>query len=106
MQHGCPLPWVARSPPSLFAAITRPSCAGADPPEELAACVRGLRKRLGGQKSDALAAALEAEPPALAEVADALLEHYYDGMYNHQARRRAPPLAAPPLAPFARPTMG
>jgi len=61
---------------------------GVYPPEELAACVRGLRKRLGGQKSDALAAALEAEPPALAEVADALLEHYYDGMYNHQMKEK------------------
>lgn len=61
---------------------------GVYPPEDLAACVRGLRKRLGGAKCDSLAAALEQQPPALAEVADALLVHYYDGMYDHQMKNR------------------
>ena len=55
---------------------------------QLAACVRGLKKRLGGEKSDALAAALEQDPPALAEVADALLVHYYDDMYVHQMKKK------------------
>lgn len=57
---------------------------GVYPPEDLANCVRGLRKRLGSEKTDSLVAALEKDPPALAEVANALLVHYYDGMYNHQ----------------------
>ncbi|KAL1522274.1 hypothetical protein AB1Y20_017268 [Prymnesium parvum] len=61
---------------------------GVYPPQQLAACVRGLRKRLGGETCERLAAALEADPPALAEVADALLVHYYDGMYNHQMKKR------------------
>lgn len=58
---------------------------GVFPPGQLAACVRGLSKRLGDARTNELVAMLEAEPPSLAQVADTLLLHYYDGMYTHQA---------------------
>ena len=44
--------------------------------------------RMGGERVAELVAALERDPPELAFVADQLLEHYYDGMYNHQAKVR------------------
>jgi len=61
---------------------------GVYPPERLAACVEGLKKRLGGERVGELVEALERSPPALELVADQLLEHYYDGMYTHQAKSR------------------
>ena len=47
------------------------------------------QKRLGAEKADALVALLEQQPPALAEVASALLTDYYDAMYEYQAGKRA-----------------
>ncbi len=57
-------------------------------PAELIGCVESLRKRMGGKRADELVELLERTPPALAEVADALLVDYYDSMYEHQMRKR------------------
>jgi len=62
---------------------------GVYPPADIAACVRGLYKRLGHDKVNELVAQLiERDPPELAQVADALLVHYYDSMYSYQAKNR------------------
>jgi tRNA 2-selenouridine synthase len=58
-------------------------------PRLIADCVRGLNKRLGNEKVAHLCALLEdVQPPALAEVAAALLTDYYDDMYAYQAKKR------------------
>uniref|UniRef100_A0A7S4FBN7 Rhodanese domain-containing protein n=1 Tax=Chrysotila carterae TaxID=13221 RepID=A0A7S4FBN7_CHRCT len=56
--------------------------------EQLASCVQQLSKRLGGAKTAEAIAFLQEDPPKLAQVAELLLDHYYDGMYNHQASKR------------------
>lgn len=55
---------------------------------ELAACVAAMSKRLGQARASHMLALLEQRPPALAEVADLLLTHYYDSMYEYQAGKR------------------
>lgn len=78
-----------RAPANAEADAPRDLCSAQ--PAELAECVRGLSKRLGGARSDELVGWLEATPPKLADVADALLAHYYDAMYEHQMRKKGQP---------------
>jgi len=61
---------------------------GVHPPEMLADCVTRLKKRLGHEKTCKAVGLLEQEPPALDQVAEIMLEHYYDAMYLHQAEGR------------------
>jgi len=61
---------------------------GSHSAEELAACVMALRKKLGQKRATHMASLLEQDPPELAEVADLLLTHYYDSMYEYQAGKR------------------
>lgn len=57
--------------------------------EALGACVAGLAKKLGGARVARLQGLLELRSEAgLREVADELLRHYYDPMYEHQMRAR------------------
>jgi tRNA 2-selenouridine synthase len=57
--------------------------------DRLSAAVRALAKRLGAARTDELLAHLSAEPPRLAEVADALATHYYDALYLKKLASRA-----------------
>ena len=58
-------------------------------PTLLADCVRRLNKKLGNDRVAHLCRLLEeTQPPGLSQVADALLEHYYDDMYGYQAKKR------------------
>jgi len=61
---------------------------GVYPPEALSDCVRLVRKRLGEAKAEELLALLAQQPPALDQVASALLSDYYDTMYDYQASKR------------------
>ena len=55
----------------------------------LSGAVRALTKRLGAERTDEFLAHLAATPPNLAEVADGLLTHYYDALYDGKASKRA-----------------
>jgi tRNA 2-selenouridine synthase len=57
--------------------------------EPLSAAVRALAKKLGPERTDELLEHLSASPPRLAQVADALLTHYYDSLYDKKAAKRA-----------------
>ena len=52
-------------------------------------CVLKLERKLGsGRAASLVSLLLDRSPPALDEVADLLLTHYYDSMYEHQAKKR------------------
>ena len=57
--------------------------------DRLGKAVSALAKRLGTERTEELLDHLAAEPPRLAEVADALLTHYYDALYDGKAAKRA-----------------
>mmetsp|Transcript_37082 Transcript_37082/g.116587 ORF Transcript_37082/g.116587 Transcript_37082/m.116587 type:complete len:433 (+) Transcript_37082:85-1383(+) len=62
---------------------------GSHAPDELAECVLKLERKLGsGRAASLVSLLLDRSPPALDEVADLLLTHYYDSMYEHQAKKR------------------
>ncbi|EOD08129.1 hypothetical protein EMIHUDRAFT_217680 [Emiliania huxleyi CCMP1516] len=74
---------VAQHRGSSFGALGRP----AQPSNEM--CVLKLERKLGsGRAASLVSLLLDRSPPALGEVADLLLTHYYDSMYEHQAKKR------------------
>ena len=50
---------------------------------------REARAAVAAERTEELLDHLAAEPPRLAEVADALLTHYYDALYDSKAAKRA-----------------